>query len=384
MISKYISAQIEEVTQSALLRFFGAVLAFTLVLTNIFWISSETGIFLAKDSEALCWPQFWGCRDFRFLSRESWDLVFAAFAVVSSGLVIAFLKERSLRWSWCLLLLLSAVKVSIILLDYRLRLNQHIMSTWVTLAFLFIPNKAQGIRLLLQLFYFAAGLVKLNTDWLSGAALQGRLPFFEGVALRWACAYVVVLELFLVWGLLSRKPWFRWSTWGQLLLFHALSFPVVGFFYPTLMFSLLLIYPLSWFLETSKPSFSWQKYRAPLAFGLVFALTQTSWMAKGEDPALTGKGRLLSLHMIDAWVDCEATAQVHDLGKPLFQKSLLMSLPARIKCDPVVFKNRAENLCKKFHLKSTNLDLHLKSKRSTATNYTEILNIKNFCRGGKI
>lgn len=266
-------------------------------------------------------------------------------------------------------------------MDYRLRLNQHIMSTWVTLAFLFVPNKIQCIRLLLALFYFAAGLVKLNPEWFSGAALQGRLPFFQGVTLQWACAYVVVLELVLIWGLFSKKTWVRWGTWGQLMLFHAISFPVVGFFYPVLMFSLLLIFPLTWLTEEGAGlSFSWRQYKAPLAMGLVFALTQVPWSsASGEDPALTGKGRLISLHMIDAWVECEAVAQVHDLGKPLFQKSLLMSLPARIKCDPVVFKNRAENICKKLHLKSTNLDLHLKSKRSTDANYTEVLNIKNFC-----
>ena len=60
-----------------------------------------------------------------------------------------------------------------------------------------------------------------------------------------ACAYVIVLESVLVFGLFSRRRWLFWGTLAQLLLFHVISYPVVGFFYPALMAALLSIFPLA-------------------------------------------------------------------------------------------------------------------------------------------
>ena len=70
-----------------------------------------------------------------------------------------------------------------------------------------------------------------------------------GVGVVAACAYVIVLELVVSWGLLARRAWIFWAAFAQFLLFHALSWQVVGFFYPLLMFAILTIFPVSRLVE---------------------------------------------------------------------------------------------------------------------------------------
>jgi len=66
---------------------------------------------------------------------------------------------------------------------------------------------------------------------------------------RRRCVYVIVLELGVTWGLLARRAWIFWTALAQFLVFHALSWQVVGFFYPLLMFAILAIFPLSRLVE---------------------------------------------------------------------------------------------------------------------------------------
>ena len=52
------------------------------------------------------------------------------------------------------------------------------------------------------LFYFWAGLLKFNSEWLSGAALYKKPWLLPTGALPLACAYVLALETVFSWGLL--------------------------------------------------------------------------------------------------------------------------------------------------------------------------------------
>src|SRR5262249_35968838 len=146
-----------------------------------------------------------------------------------------------------------------------------------------------------------------NHEWLSGAALYKPIWFFTGAWLPVACTYVVVLEIVLVWGLFSKKNWIFWLTMVQLGLFHIFSWPVVGFFYPTLMFALLAIYLFDHFLvqdEAQKRTLTWLSY----AFLALFSAAQVMPHLMPGDSALTGEGRIFGVHMFDALVQCEAYA----------------------------------------------------------------------------
>src|SRR5205085_60897 len=98
---------------------------------------------------------------------------------------------------------------------------------------------------LITFFYLWAALLKFSPEWLSGVWTYGKTPLGMPDALVPAASvYVLVLELVLVWGLLSRRAWLFWLTFAQFVLFHIASWNVVGFFYPLLMFGILALFPL--------------------------------------------------------------------------------------------------------------------------------------------
>src|SRR5258705_3752500 len=172
---------------------------------------------------------------------------------------------------------------------------------------LLVPRKRESVPLLLVLFYFWAGTLKLNGEWVSGAALYKPLWLLSGWAVVAACAYVVALELGVVWGLLSRRPWIFGSSLAQVLLFHLMSFAIVGWFYPLLMFALLSILVFVRVFPASPPEpsvgeriLSRRLSRAALGMALASSLIQLSSHLYPGATAITGEGRLLSLHMFDA------------------------------------------------------------------------------------
>lgn len=273
------------------------------------------------------------------------------------------------------LALLVALTLGITLLDYRLRLNQHLMQTLSVLAFVALPDQRRVGRALVLSYYFWAGTLKLGSDWLTGAALaRTGVPGVPEDLLPAACAYVAALELVGVWGLLGPR-WLRWLTLGQLLTFHALSYGVVGAYYPALMICLLAIFPLSDAMPEPAPS---PPSRAPLAVALAFGAAQLlGWAAPG-DPALTSQGRVWTLHMFDAHVLCEAemTVTAHD-GATHRVPIPTDRGPDRMRCDPIVHWGVARHTCGQEGVREVHL--RLRSRRSTQADLLTIIDHPRFC-----
>ncbi len=373
-IKAYFQKQVQEISTDVVLQRYGAFLSLTLTITGIFWIFSPMGSFLESGNEAICWPFWQSCQSAHILSLTSNRFLFGSISVLSLVLAWAFWTGRKLKHAYLGLILLTLIKLSVVALDYRFRMNQHIMSLWVTIVFLFIPNKRATLMVLIPVFYFWAGVIKFNDEWLSGAALHGRLMFLQGATLAWACAYVVLLELVLIWGLFFENFWVRFSTWAQLILFHLVSFAIVGFYYPVLMFFLIMIFPLHWASKTTI------KYlpRSAITTVIVFSILQSWAHVLPGDTTLTGEGRLFSLHMIDAWTECVANATINRPGATPQIKNLRMKLPVRIQCDPVVYISRAHHLCESLASGET-LDLSLRSRKTTDPELQTILDTKDFC-----
>src|SRR5947209_8446802 len=138
-------------------------------------------------------------------------------AAVGAGLLFAF--RRLVPWAYVSLVLVNALKLAIMLLDYRLRMNQHYMGFFATFAYLFVPDKRNALRVLVTLFYFWAGTLKLNWEWVSGAGLYRPMWPFAGGGVMVACVYVIVLELVVTWGLLTTRAWIFWAAFAQFLVF---------------------------------------------------------------------------------------------------------------------------------------------------------------------
>jgi hypothetical protein len=384
-----LDAQIDEIRADPALRVFGLVLALVNVLSVYAWWSAGEQILFTGAVEPICWPLVPGCAAWRGLTLARAESVLTAFAALSLVAALGFAFRRLVPAGYFLLALATLAKVALLAFDYRLRLNQHYMALWAAAVFLLVPGKRDALRVLLVLFYFWAGSLKLNWEWISGAALYRPIWLFTGRGVMVACAYVVVLELIVVWGLLARRPWIFWTSFAQVLLFHVMSWAVVGFFYPTLMFGLLTIFPLAraWPRDGDD-----QGLLVPLARGRLrpavyatlaaFSLPQLVPYAYPGDSAVTGEGRLYALHMFDARVTCDAYADVRTGDGGVQRVSLRRGAAVRIDCDPIVLYGRARNLCEhrsRLVQDVADLDLHLRARRTTDPVLHEVVDVRNFC-----
>ena len=396
----YLRRQIAEIRSDRVLRYYGAAMAALHILTVCYWIDQRTVGFLHSRAEPICWPLLPACERLRLLdpAQLSWVLVAYLLGAIAVGLLfLSAVQTESAYWG---LLALNVLKAGIMLLDFRLRMNQHYMAFAVSAAFLFVPGKRSAIRALVVLFYFWAGTLKLNWEWVSGAGLYRPIWLFSGSGIIAACLYVIALELGVCWGLLARRAWIFWPALGQFVVFHVFSWPVVGFFYPLLMFAILAIYPLSRLMtaartaatapDAAEPSLLENLLRGRERWGTyatlaVFSLLQLTPYAFPGDRSLTGEGRLYALHMFDARPVCEGYAELRPAAGGRVRMNLKLPLDTRIACDPVVFYNRARNLCRRPETAPVafrDLDLYLWARRATDTTLRPLIALEGFCARG--
>lgn len=366
---------IEELRQDPALIYYGAALAVVHFATLFF--RRMLGVLLSNPSQSICWPYFPGCDVVHFSNPWIWSGVLLVYLVLASFTFLAFLGRRP-DLGWWGLLGCFVLKALILTTDYRMMGNYHHMHMLVEFCFLFLPGKSRFIRTLIVFFYFCAGTLKLNAEWLSGAALNRGLPFGPLGFLQVGCALVVVLELFIVFGLFSRRKDIRYGTLGLLLCFHLISYYWVSYYYPVVMLSLLSIFPLHWKWEaTERPLVIWQwVLLALLLAAQIFPLVM------GKDPAIETQWRHWSLNMYDSTASClnsyhmrysdheaEFSFDGHDFGG------------LRVQCDRILYREMARHICESERRKdpSFHLSLFLKAKRKTDTDYKVILDEPNFC-----
>ncbi len=413
----WVDGQVREIADDRVLRLYGVVLAYANVLTFVYWhVRRDVTRVIGDNQIPICWPFWENCHAWRVLTPEGVAVVLWTYLALSLATGACFLLRRGVAWGWVGLLVVTAIRFGIMAQDFTLRLNQHYMANWVTIAFLLFPRRRALVPALLVSFYFWAGALKLDAEWLTGAALYARDRFWVPEALVPAsCVYVVALELVLVFGVYARRGWIFWGTLAQLAVFHVFSWPIVGFFYPMLMFGLLAMFPMLRLAPGSSRSpttgeepgvpagdgpdrddggdraLSVQELarpgvRLPAALLLGgFALTQLLPLAMPGDSAITGEGRLFALNMFDAQVVCEGYAVLHQEGGGTKRIRLSnVRYPRRIACDPILFFNLAGRECRRTDRRprTVDLDLELRSRRSSEPELREVIDVRNFCSSG--
>jgi hypothetical protein len=390
---RFLRAQIAEIERDDALRWYGVAMAFLHVVTYLFWVDQRIVAYVNAQAEPICWPLVPACEQLRVLSAPGVALLLRAYFAAAIGVGFLFASRRLVPWAYAGLVMVNALKLAIMLLDYRLRMNQHYMGFFATFAYLFVPGKRDGLRVLVTLFYFWAGTLKLNWEWISGAGLYRPMWPFSGAGVVVACVYVIGLELGVAWGLLAKRAWIFWGAFAQFLVFHALSWQVVGFFYPLLMFAILAIFPLSRLVSLGdrpegllaalcRGREAWPVY----ALAALFSLLQLVPYAFPGDRTLTGQGRLYALHMFDARAACAGWADLHNADGTTTRRDLKLPLDTRIACDPIVFFNRARNLCRQRdagRLAFQDLDLFLTARRSSDGEMKRVIDTKGFCAKGE-
>ncbi len=388
-MTTWLRAQAADIAGDRILRAYGVALALLHVVTFVHWYyQSDLPSMMGTGRPPMCWPFWESCIEARVLDDAQWKAILWGFLALSLVTAGAFLRERTARLGYFLLVAVSALRLAIVFQDYNLRLNQHYMASWATLVFLLLPNKRALIQHIVVAFYFFAGVLKLDGEWLSGAALYNAHKLW--IPEPWlpeACAYVLVLECILVIGLYAKNPWIHYATMAQLAAFHVVSYALVGFYYPVLMACLLTIFPLvrAWsppeqwptpFDLVDKPE-PWPGRVLILVFGAA-NLMHYAWPG---DSAITGEGRLFALHMFDARVICEGGAEVHrdDGGSsyiPLTPREFNRSA-----CDPIRYFNIGQDLCRKRAERPgwQEVDIFLSSRRSSDPRLKAVLDIHHFC-----
>tara|TARA_B110001454_G_scaffold219136_1_gene250265 strand:- start:21 stop:578 length:558 start_codon:yes stop_codon:yes gene_type:complete len=170
----FILRQVREIQNQRLLSVYGGLLCLGYLYFWIYLFQYGFDFKLSYLEEPICWPFFNSCDVVRIFSPSNWQLIFAILAFLSLLNAVLFFK-RKVHSAYVLTLLLESIRIAIILYDYRVRLNQNYMFTFIIVSFLFVGNKRETIPRLLVLFYFWAGFLKLNNDWLSGSSIYGNL-----------------------------------------------------------------------------------------------------------------------------------------------------------------------------------------------------------------
>lgn len=391
-MNKYVQAQIQEIKASKSLQFYGLALALTHVWTFLYWnrngffVNSQAGV----NSEPLCFPFFPNCDLFReSLSIEFWTIILYVYLFLGILAAVNFAAQKTVALGWNLLTLVSFMKFFLHMSNYNFMGNYHYMVYFVTFAYLFVPNKAATIKHLIVAFYVAAGFLKVNIDWLSGAAMI-RSPYIIGQFLKVSLIYVLFLELIFSFGFLHKNRWVRLAVLAQYIGFHAFSWHIVGFFYPMVMFCLLAIFVLEEWESLKAPGpipnyllqlFQFKTNKHTLGMLGIFVFLQFIPLAMSSDPSMSGAARLPSLNMFDSKTHCHTLLVAHTSQGTVHFKKPLKNLGVRLRCDPIVYLNVANQLCRK-NKESQDIDrlsLTMFTRRVTQDRYKKVIDIKNVC-----
>lgn len=387
-----------EIKKDWVLRVYGFFLGCTLVLNWIDWQffrQSAQGDLLVmilgkeKGFPAICWPFFETCYKYRVLSSTQVQYLLTVFLLMAIATSILFLFKRFYSLAWWLLLGAFIMKVLILVQDFRLRKNQHYMNIIVILIFLFIPKKRQTLQYIIVGFYFFAGLLKLNFEWLSGAAIYNRHRFpLPDLLFVPSMYYVVILELFLSFWLISRSPLKFWFVAINYLIFHWVGYHIVGFYYPLLMIMMMSVFVL---VKLDRDDVDYLKLlrmgRASIFSYVtigVFTLLQLIPVFMSKDSSITGEGRLFSLHMFDAKVICRWGINLRFLQGDRYANFGNDEVPTvvRVRCDPIVVYELAKRQCEKYQFTNgfVDLNIYLVSRKSSDKGDQVVINFHDFCR----
>lgn len=215
LLASYWAANIAEVKTDAVLRsYFWCVLG-THAVVWLFFIDTRVLRAVTASTEPLCWPFFENCWKFRVQSAAHLGLLTTGYMALPLLAAMSW-HARRVGLAWAFVASSNVLLIALLSLDYRLRANEFYMLLWLNLAYLFWPRKRWAVPIIVVSFYFWAGTLKLNREWISGAALYKPLWLIPEHVAWMACGYVVVLETILVFGLLSSRRWIRLLTIAQL------------------------------------------------------------------------------------------------------------------------------------------------------------------------
>lgn len=289
---------------SRLRMLLGALLFyFHVTFTNFYGIPA----FSTAGTEAFNYIPSWPFESLRwliFLDQAWTDAYLSVLAALALVGVLLTLAGRP-HGATLVLAFLFPNELYYYLSELRVAHNYYHIHLMLTLMFLISRQKLFFMRLGLLCCYLDAGLSKLTPSWLQGEAFNSvpdklpLLPQTEGFVV-FASRALILLELLGPWLWFLRRKALRLASVGAFVLFHLYSVVIVGFLYPTIMFSTLA--PAFWRFDQPLHAgyqlerrhwVSWA-YVALLALGGLWSL-----IVPGS-ALLTAEGKYFGLFMFEA------------------------------------------------------------------------------------
>lgn len=380
--------------------FYSAIvgLSFSHTVTALKWIDLEIWNYYSIDYfKSTCYPFFNNCTALSFSDVTPIKYLIFIYLILSVLIYIPLIFKKN-KLTYVLFFFLFIIKAGLFLSRYNVMGNYHNMHLALVIIFLILPRASFFYRITLCLQYFWAGTLKLNIEWLSGAAFVKYPSFFQGEFYLLSLSYVVILELVLCWGLISKNSFLRRLTLVQLIIFHAYSYSIVGAFYPLIMLGILFPILIEDFLKVNQKryfiSFKYFfkdlegvkkfsiNFLPSIIFILCFFFYNLSVKFSNIDPAKDGEIRSLSLNMLDAKTSCNTKlVQKFEDGNLRFLNIPNLEDSIRIKCDPITFQSYIRKLCleiAKDVLKSK-LYFHLETRRFTELKFETIRATQDIC-----
>ena len=182
--------------------------------------------------------------------------------------------------------------------------------------------------------------------------------------------YTIPFELILSWFLLTDYWIVFYGVFAQYLFFHAFSYFVVSWFYPSICFSYLSLYIAYRYLDPPTVSSPQKNVGKTKRRSLLsrFVRCELSWYVYGVvvvvcvcniipktlpgSNEITGECRQLQLHMLDSFVVCNRTYTTFDtFGQPItrtIHPKRRQSIPMRTICHAAVTLSLFHHLCEDF------------------------------------
>src|SRR5256886_8621913 len=116
-------------------------MAVGLFVPYLFGVAQRMVTFANAQAEPICWPLVPVCGQLRVLSARGMALLLRAYFAAAIGAGFLFASRRMVPWAYAGLVLVNVLKLAIMLLDYRLRMNQHYMGLFAAFVYLLVPGK---------------------------------------------------------------------------------------------------------------------------------------------------------------------------------------------------------------------------------------------------
>jgi len=240
-----------------------------------------------------------------------------------------------------LILILFLCKVYFTLTSYvDLNGNYDYYHNMFCVVYLFIPYKVFFARLTLVFFYFLSTATKIHPSWVLGqyfTALKNGLPIFPAGSEIFMTNLVVFMEMVGAWFLFSSNKVIQRLVFVFFVAFHLYSGILVGYRYPSIAMTPLLILFGPWFTPSLNVPIDRRSIPGWALMSALLGLQMIPHLIEGDEK-MTMEGNFYGLYMFEANHQCYGAVTRGDAA--VFS---LNSHLSHVRCDPYAFWFRAKS-----------------------------------------